>query len=147
MEAMEKQRYPEPAVGALIFHKGRMLLVRGERSGQLWVIPGGHVETGEPIEAALRREIREETGLEISKSRLFGIQECMENTHYIFLDFICEAVDDRVVLNEEHQDYKWCTIAEATELPLNAYTAKFIQEYLKGDGSRYARTVIYNYYP
>ena len=67
---MSTRRYPERpvlGVGAMIFEGDQVLLV--ERGNEplkgWWSLPGGGVETGERLEAAMRREVREETGLEV----------------------------------------------------------------------------------
>ena len=59
---------PVVTVGALVFNDaGEVLLVRTHKWSNLWGIPGGKVKWGEPSEVALRREIREETALEIAE--------------------------------------------------------------------------------
>lgn len=66
------------AVGAVVRDgAGRLLLVlRGrEPAAGLWSIPGGKVEPGESREAALRREVREETGLEVEVIAPVGVVE------------------------------------------------------------------------
>ena len=58
------QHYPEPTVGALIFDpEGHLFLMRSHKWAGRYVVPGGHVELGETLGAALRREVAEETGL------------------------------------------------------------------------------------
>jgi len=65
----------EVCVGAAIFRGGRLLLLRRAESRVafpgLWDIPGGHVEPGESLAAALRREVREETGFDLRIGRPF----------------------------------------------------------------------------
>ena len=68
---------PRLAVRAVILDAGRLLLVNaypGEQS-DLWCVPGGGAERGLGLEENLRREVREETGLEIAPGRLLGISE------------------------------------------------------------------------
>jgi ADP-ribose pyrophosphatase YjhB (NUDIX family) len=58
---------PKLAVSAGVWHEGRVLLVQRAKSPMdgLWTFPGGHVEPGEPAELAVRREVLEETGIEV----------------------------------------------------------------------------------
>lgn len=69
--------YPNPAVAAcaLVEREGRLLLVRRAREPELgkWDIPGGFIDEGELPEDAVRRELREETGLEIAVGELVGV--------------------------------------------------------------------------
>lgn len=57
---MTDQRYPEPTVGALILNlQGQLFLMKSPKWRGKYVVPGGHVELGESLEEALRREIKE----------------------------------------------------------------------------------------
>ena len=70
MTAGDDRRYPKRpivGVGALIFDRGRILMAqRGKEPLKgWWSLPGGALEIGESLDCAVRREVREETGLEI----------------------------------------------------------------------------------
>ncbi len=59
-------QYPEITVGAVIFNSdNKILLCKSHKWNDKYIIPGGHIELGEKMETALKREILEETGLEI----------------------------------------------------------------------------------
>ncbi len=77
------QQYPEPVVGAFIFNKnGEILLVKSHKWKDKYVIPGGHVEVGETLEAALKRETKEETGLDVFDPHFICIHEFIEEKGY-----------------------------------------------------------------
>ncbi len=131
------QHYPEPTVGALIFDpEGRLFLMQSHKWGGNYVVPGGHVELGETLEAALRREVAEETGLAIHDIRFVGVQEFIHDPafwrprHFIFFDYACRTDDTEVQLNDEAEAYAWFTVDEALQLPMDAYTERAIRAYL-----------------
>jgi len=134
---MAKQRYPEPTVGALICNpQGQLLLLKSDKWRGSYVVPGGHVELGETLEEALRREINEETGLKIHDIELLLFQEFIfddtfwEKRHFIFFDYTCCTDSTEVRLNNEAQEYVWITADEALRLPMDAYTRRAIEVYL-----------------
>jgi 8-oxo-dGTP diphosphatase len=105
--------HPQLAVSAAIFRDGKILLVRRVRSpGQgVYSLPGGRVEFGESLHAALHREVDEETGLKIEILGLAGWREVLPGTtgggHYLIMSFASRWIGNEPVLNDEHDDFKW----------------------------------------
>lgn len=135
---MPEQRFPEPTVGALIINpEAKLFLMRSHKWRDRWVVPGGHVELGETLEKALRREVKEETGLEIYDIEFLLFQEFVHDEafwkrrHFIFFDYQCRTDMDQVTLNSEAQDYQWVEAEKALELPLDPYTRRTIEKHLE----------------
>ncbi|ODS50116.1 MAG: nucleoside triphosphatase, partial [Halanaerobium sp. 4-GBenrich] len=69
-------KYPETVVGAVIFNpENKVLICRSTKWNSKYIIPGGHIESGEKMEEALVREVKEETGLEIYDIELLSLKE------------------------------------------------------------------------
>jgi len=109
----EPPRHPQIAVSASIFRDGDVLLVRRARSpGRgLYSLPGGRVEFGETLEAALEREVREETALTIGIAGFAGWREVVPGPanagHYVILSFAARWIAGEPVLNDELDDAVW----------------------------------------
>ena len=105
--------YPQLAVSAAIFRDGKILLVRRARSPArgFYSLPGGRVEFGETLHAALHREVAEETALKIEIVDLAAWREVMPGTggggHYLIMSFAARWSAGEPVLNDELDDYKW----------------------------------------
>jgi 8-oxo-dGTP diphosphatase len=105
--------HPQLAVSAAIFRDGKILLVRRARSPAkgFYSLPGGRVEFGETLHAALHREVAEETALKIDIVELAGWREVVPGTggggHYLIMSFAARWVADEPVLNDELDDFSW----------------------------------------
>lgn len=136
--AMER-RYPGrpfAGVGAIIFREDTVLLVRrgSNPSRGQWSIPGGLVELGESLEAAVRREVMEEVGLRVrvidlvaALDRVIRDEEGRIEYHYILLDFLCEAADGDPLAATDADDCLFVPLDELASRDLTRGTEKVIR--------------------
>ena len=122
---------PLATVGALIFNaQNEVLMIRTHKWSGLWGIPGGKIKRGEKSETALRRELKEETGLNVTDIRFVLVQDCISSkefyrdAHFVLLNYTCRCVakNPKVVLNDESFDCRWVSLAAARKLKLNKPT-------------------------
>lgn len=108
--------FPLVTVGGLLRDAtGNVLLVRTRKWSGKWGIPGGKVELGETLEEAFRREIREETGLELRDPRLVMVQEAINHpeffrpAHFVLVNYVADVAGARpgVTLNDEAEEFAW----------------------------------------
>jgi 8-oxo-dGTP diphosphatase len=105
--------HPQLAVSAAIFRDGKILLVRRAKSPAqgFYSLPGGRVEFGETLHAALHREVDEETALKIEIAGLAAWREVVPGTggggHYLIMSFAARWMAHEPVLNHEHDDFRW----------------------------------------
>ncbi len=129
-------RFPIPTVGGLISDDaGRVLLMRTNKWSNLWGIPGGKIEWGETSLDALRREVMEETGLSIADIEFVCVQDAVhppefyKDAHFLLLNYTCRAPGIQTVrLNSEAQEFRWLTLEEAFQLPLNTPTRILLEQ-------------------
>jgi 8-oxo-dGTP diphosphatase len=110
-------------VGAVAVRDGAILLIKRGRppSEDRWSLPGGRPEWGETMVQALRREVEEETGLEVEVGALAGIVERLypeEGFHYVILDCFVTVVSGTLRPGGDVTDARWVPLEEMDRLPL-----------------------------
>jgi len=112
---------PFLAVSAAIIRDGKVLIVRRARPPAygVFTLPGGGVEVGETLHAAIMREVREETALTIEPLGLAGYREAIGRDrngkierHFVILPFAARWIAGDVVLDEELAEARWLVPAE-----------------------------------
>jgi len=143
-KTLVKQVFPEPTVGALIVNdEGKILLAKSHKWFDKYTLPGGHIEVGESMIDAVRREVKEEVGLDVEVVETLLVQEAIfapefyKKKHFIFIDFYCKSKDQQVKLDQDEiQDYIWVFPGAAYNLKLDSFTRKTLDRYMeRGRGS------------
>jgi len=122
---MTTDRRPTPGVGVAVLDGDHLLLVqRGRDPGKgLWAVPGGKPRYGESLQAAARREVREETGLEVEVGPPIWAGDSIgpgdpPEWHFAIVDFLGRPVGGTLSPDDDAADAAWVQLDRAVELPL-----------------------------
>ena len=133
--AREFPEAPVVGVGAVVLQDGKVLLVkRGHqpRKGE-WSLPGGRVELGESLVDATRREIREETGLDVEVGPLI---ECFDRIHrvgdrvqyhFVIADYLCTPRGGQLVAADDAEEVAWVGPDDLERYGVNEHAARVIR--------------------
>lgn len=129
----EVELRPEVCVGAIAVDDDRLLLIRrghGPGAGS-WSVPGGRVEAGETLAAAVVRELAEETGLDGVCEALVGwVERIGEAYHYVIFDFRVTVLDPTgPVAGDDAAEAAWVPVDAVTHLNLVEGLAEFLHEH------------------
>lgn len=132
-------------VGAVIVRDGRALLIRRghePRKGE-WSLPGGLVNLGESLEDAVRREVREETGLNVEVGpivetfdRVHRDEHQQVRYHFVIVDYLCAAPDGDPRAGSDAEAVAWATTAELEAFGVNRHAADVIRKGLRVTADR-----------
>jgi len=115
--------------GLVTNEEGKILLVKSPLRG--WEYPGGLIEPGETFQQALKREIREESGVEVEVTGFVGI--CKNIVRDIVnIDFACRYVSGDLTTSDESTEVKWVTAEEAFQLVTFPLTRQRLNNMLSG---------------
>lgn len=120
-----------------MIHEGRVLLVRRgkEPLRGRWVVPGGTVELGETLEAAVVREVQEETGITVTPREIVTVFDRIDRDgdhvryHYVIVDYLCDYVSGQPRAASDAEDV--ALVAEA-DLPGYDLPPKALEVVLDG---------------
>lgn len=117
-------RHSVSVAGVITDADGRALLIR-RRDTLHWEPPGGVLELDESIEAGLRREVREETGLKVEPDALTGVYKNMARG-IIALVFRCNVISGHLTLNDEVSGFQWATPEEVKAMADEAFAVRVL---------------------
>jgi mutator protein MutT len=127
---------PVVGVGGVVVHEGRVLLIRRGKQPLYgrWVVPGGTVELGEPLEEALVREMREETGLEVEPLELLTVFDRIQREgarvlyHYVIVDYLCRWRSGEARAGSDALEVAWAAPEELEQYDLPAKALEVVQD-------------------
>ncbi len=135
-----RRAYPDrpiASVGAVIVDNGRVLLVqRGHAplKGQ-WSLPGGAVEVGETLSAAVQREVFEETGLIVEVGPIVDVLDRIHmdaaarvEYHYVLIDYLCAVVGGQLRPQSDAADARWASPADLLAFGLQPVTLVVVEK-------------------
>jgi ADP-ribose pyrophosphatase YjhB (NUDIX family) len=111
----EYPEYPRVGVGGVVIERNRALLIRRgyePLKGQ-WSIPGGMLELGEELAAGVRRELKEETGLDVEPFECLLVFDRIQRErrrvkyHYVIVDYLCRRISGRLRAASDVTDARW----------------------------------------
>ena len=140
MALFDDRRYPQRpiiGVGAIMLKRDRILMAqRGKEPLKgSWSLPGGALETGESLADGVRREVREETGLDI---RPLGVLEIFERImrdasgapeyHYVLIDYMCRIVGGTLAPGDDVCAVEWVRRRDLPKLQITEGTLAVIEK-------------------
>ena len=120
----EPAKHSISVAAAIVDEHGHVLATRRADNGH-WEPPGGVLELEEDIEAGLRREVLEETGLTVEVDRLTGVYKNMRRG-IVALVFRCRVAGGRLGSSDEVRECRWMTEAEISAHMDEAYAVRLL---------------------
>lgn len=115
-------RHSVSVAGVAVRDDGKVLVIR-RRDNNQWQAPGGILEADEQIEAGLRREVREETGIDVEPEQLTGVYKHMK-LGVVALVFRCRVVGGSPVETDESSAVEWHSPQEVSVQMTEAFAVR-----------------------
>lgn len=143
----EFPKSPLVGVGGVVIHRKRVLLIRRKREplkGE-WSIPGGLVELGEELHQAVRRELKEETGLEVEPLEIMAVFDRIMRVprgparvqyHFVIVDYACRWKRGRISPSSDVVDARWVRREDLAQYCLTPLAFSVISEAFRYFGKR-----------
>ena len=138
--AREYPEHPVVGVGAVVVRGGRALIVRRghePRKGE-WSLPGGMLDLGESLADAARREVKEETGLDVEVGPIIETFDRVHRDdqgriryHFVIVDFVCWSPSGDAVAGSDAEAVAWVTADELVAYRVNTHAADVIRKGLR----------------
>lgn len=122
-------------VGAIITRGDEVLLVRRGREPQkgIWSVPGGVLHVGETLEEGVRREVREEVGLDVRVvERVEVLERILPDAagkleyHYILIDYLCEPTGGTLQAADDAAEAAWVDRSDFDDYEITPGTIEVI---------------------
>lgn len=112
---MRAPKSPILTVDGILLDKGKVLLLKRAMSPffGFWILPGGHVDYGETVEKAIKREIKEELGISVKIKKLFGVYSDPKRDpryHTVSIVYLLEKIRGKIRINEESLEFKYFSL-------------------------------------
>lgn len=120
--------------GIVIRDDGRVLVIKRDDNGH-WEAPGGVLELDESFEAGVRREVLEETGLEVTVERLTGVYKNLAHG-IVALVYRCRPAGGEPHTTEEARDIRWMTTEEVQSAMVPAFGVRVLDAFEESTQSR-----------
>lgn len=135
--AREYPAAPVAGVGGVVIRGDEVLLVRRAfppRQGE-WSLPGGRLELGESLEDAVRREVREETGIEVAVGPLVEVFDRVHRDdagrvryHFVIVDYLCRPIGGTLCAGDDAADARWVGRGAVAALGVNPHALAVIEK-------------------
>lgn len=142
--AREYPECPIVGVGGVIVKDGRALIVKRAhepRKGE-WSLPGGVVELGETLVDAVRRELKEETGLEVEVGDVVEVFDRVHRLehriryHFVIVDYLCHPTGGTLQAGDDAEDVAWVRSEEIDRYHVNEFAARVLRKGLEMAAAR-----------
>ena len=126
---------PIVGVGGVVVDADKVLIVKRAhepRKGE-WSLPGGTVELGETLVEAVRRELKEETGLDVEVGEVVEVFDRVHRLdgriqyHFVIVDYLCRPIGGTLAAADDAEDVAWVTGDELDRYGVNEFAARVIR--------------------